>query len=88
MTSWWNSSCESFALVTSYPHLKPSPYTEMTGNFDEPLPSNPKHIGVLAHLAVSLGLAVCRQGHRVRFATAAGLINELIEAASFRHASE
>ncbi len=32
------------------------------------------------HLAVSLGLAACRQGHRVRFATAAGLINQLIEA--------
>ena len=32
------------------------------------------------HLAVSLGLAACRQGHRVRFTTAAGLINDLIEA--------
>ena len=32
------------------------------------------------HLAVSLGLAACRQGHRVRFATAASLINQLIEA--------
>ncbi len=32
------------------------------------------------HLAVSLGLAACRQGHRVRFTTAAGLINQLIEA--------
>jgi len=53
-------------------------------NFDEPLPSNPKHIGVPAHLAVSLGLAACLQGHRVRFATAAGLINEFIS----RHGSE
>ena len=26
------------------------------------------------------GLAACRQGHRVRFATAAALINELLEA--------
>jgi len=48
--------------VTRYPGLKLSPYTEGTGNFDEPLPSNPKHIGVLAHLAVSLGLSACRQG--------------------------
>lgn len=32
------------------------------------------------HLAISLGLAACRQGSRVRFATAAGLINELMEA--------
>ena len=32
------------------------------------------------HLAVTLGLAACRQGHRVRFATAASLINELMEA--------
>ncbi len=88
MTSWWNRSCESFALVTRYPGLKPSPYMDGTGNFDEPLPSNPKHIGVLAHLAVSLGLSACRQGHRVCFVTAAGLINELIKAASSRHASE
>jgi DNA replication protein DnaC len=32
------------------------------------------------HCAIALGLAACRQGKRVRFATAAGLINELIEA--------
>ena len=32
------------------------------------------------HLAVSPGLAACRQGNRDRFTTAAGLINELIEA--------
>lgn len=32
------------------------------------------------HLAVSLDLAACRQGHRVDFRTAATLINELIEA--------
>jgi hypothetical protein len=88
MTSWWNRSYESFALVTRYPGLKPSPYTEGTGNFDKPLPSNPKHIGVLAHPAVSLGLSACRQGHRVCFVTAAGLINELIKAASSRLASE
>ena len=88
MTSWWNRSYESFALVTRYPGLKPSPYTEGTGNFGEPLTSNPKHIGVLAHLAVSLGLSACRQGHRVCFVTAAGLINELIKAASSRLASE
>ena len=32
------------------------------------------------HLATALGLAACRQGKRVRFYTAAGLINELTEA--------
>jgi DNA replication protein DnaC len=32
------------------------------------------------HCAIALGTAACRQGKRVRFATAAGLINELIEA--------
>ena len=32
------------------------------------------------HCAIALGIAACRQGKRVRFATAAGLINELIEA--------
>ena len=32
------------------------------------------------HVAISLGLAGCEQGHRVRFYTAAGLINELLEA--------
>lgn len=32
------------------------------------------------HLAIALGLAACRQGRRVRFTTAHGLINELAEA--------
>ena len=32
------------------------------------------------HLAISLGLAACRQGWRVRFFTAAGLVNRLEEA--------
>jgi DNA replication protein DnaC len=29
------------------------------------------------HVAIGLGLAACRQGHRVRFYNAAGLVNEL-----------
>jgi DNA replication protein DnaC len=32
------------------------------------------------HLAIALGLAACRQGRRVRFWTAAGLVNHLEEA--------
>jgi len=32
------------------------------------------------HISVALGIGACRQGKRVRFTTAAGLINELIEA--------
>lgn len=32
------------------------------------------------HLAIALGVFACRQGKRVRFYTAAGLINELLEA--------
>jgi len=32
------------------------------------------------HLATALGLAACRQGYRVRFFTAAGLVNQLEEA--------
>ena len=32
------------------------------------------------HVSIALGIAACRQGKRVRFTTAAGLINELIEA--------
>ena len=32
------------------------------------------------HLAIALAMAVCRQGKRVRFFTAAGLVNELLEA--------
>jgi DNA replication protein DnaC len=32
------------------------------------------------HCAIAIGAAACRQGKRVRFATAAGLINELVEA--------
>ncbi len=36
------------------------------------------------HVAISLALAACRQGQRVRFYTAAGLVNELIEAQAER----
>jgi DNA replication protein DnaC len=36
------------------------------------------------HLATALGLEGCRQGVRTRFATGAGLVNELIEARSER----
>jgi DNA replication protein DnaC len=32
------------------------------------------------HIATGLALAACRQGHRVRFYTAAGLVNELTQA--------
>jgi DNA replication protein DnaC len=32
------------------------------------------------HVAISLALVACRQGQRVRFYTAAGLVNELIQA--------
>jgi DNA replication protein DnaC len=32
------------------------------------------------HVAIALGLALCRQGKRVRFATAAGLVTQLEEA--------
>jgi DNA replication protein DnaC len=32
------------------------------------------------HTAIALGLLACRQGKRVRFVTATGLINELVEA--------
>ena len=32
------------------------------------------------HLATGLALAACRQGHRVRFYTAAGLVNDLLQA--------
>lgn len=34
------------------------------------------------HCAIALGIAACREGQRVRFVTAAGLVNELIEAKS------
>jgi DNA replication protein DnaC len=32
------------------------------------------------HIATALALAACRQGHRVRFYNAAGLVNELVQA--------
>ena len=32
------------------------------------------------HLSIGLSLAACRQGHKVRFWTAAGLVNELLQA--------
>ncbi|HUV63822.1 MAG TPA: ATP-binding protein, partial [Sedimentisphaerales bacterium] len=31
------------------------------------------------HIAIALGLAACREGHKVRFFTAAGLVNRLEE---------
>ncbi len=39
------------------------------------------------HLATALGLEACRQGVRTRFATGAGLVNDLIEARSERNIS-
>ena len=39
------------------------------------------------HLLLGLGLAACEQGHRVRYATAAQLVNELVEAADERRLS-
>lgn len=36
------------------------------------------------HLATALGVAACRQGRRVRFTTAARLVNELVEAKDAR----
>ncbi len=37
------------------------------------------------HLALALGLAACQGGYRVRFTTAAALVNELLEARDERH---
>ena len=39
------------------------------------------------HLLTGLGLAACEQGHRVRYATTAQLVNELAEAAGNRQLS-
>ncbi|MEO8697577.1 MAG: IS21-like element helper ATPase IstB [Acidimicrobiales bacterium] len=39
------------------------------------------------HLLIGLGIAACEQGHRVRYATAAQLVNELAEAADERRLS-
>jgi DNA replication protein DnaC len=40
-----------------------------------------------SHLLISLGLAACEQGRRVRYATCAQLVNELAEAADDRRLS-
>ncbi len=40
------------------------------------------------HVASSLALAACRQGHRVRFYNAAGLVNDLIQAQDEHHLSK
>lgn len=32
------------------------------------------------HLSIALGLAACQRGYHVKFVTAAGLVNELVEA--------
>ena len=37
-----------------------------------------------SHLLIGLGVAACEQGRRVRYATAAQLVNELAEAADER----
>jgi DNA replication protein DnaC len=39
------------------------------------------------HLLIALGIAACEQGHRVRYVTAAQLVNELVEAADERKLS-
>jgi DNA replication protein DnaC len=40
-----------------------------------------------SHLLIGLGLAACEQGRRVRYATCAQLVNELVEAADDRRLS-
>jgi DNA replication protein DnaC len=37
-----------------------------------------------SHLHIALGIAACHQGRSVRYVTAAGLVNELVEAADDR----
>lgn len=39
------------------------------------------------HLAIALGTAACAQGRKVRFYTAAGLVNEMVEAANMHQIS-
>lgn len=40
-----------------------------------------------SHLLIGLGLAACEQGRRMRYCTAAQLVNELVEAADERRLS-
>jgi DNA replication protein DnaC len=40
-----------------------------------------------SHLLIGMGVAACEQGHRVRYVTAAQLVNELVEAADERRLS-
>ena len=40
-----------------------------------------------SHLLIGMGMAVCEQGRAVRYATCAGLVNELVEAADERRLS-
>jgi len=40
-----------------------------------------------SHLLIGMGLAACEQGRAVRYATCAGLVNELVEAADERRLS-
>ncbi len=41
-----------------------------------------------SHLLIGLGIAAAEAGHRVRYTTAAALVNELVEAADDRHLSK
>jgi DNA replication protein DnaC len=40
-----------------------------------------------SHLLIGMGMAACEQGRSVRYATCAGLVNELVEAADERRLS-
>ncbi len=40
-----------------------------------------------SHLLIGMGMAACEQGRAVRYATCAGLVNELVEAADERRLS-
>ena len=40
------------------------------------------------HLLIGLGIAACEQGLRVRYVTAAALVNELVEAEDERELSQ
>lgn len=66
------------------PSLNPAKVMELARGEFIPRHENVALIGSIGtgktHLALALALAACEQGYRVRFFTAAGLMNELLEA--------
>jgi IstB-like ATP binding protein len=83
-----------FTPLTPRQAITPAPYALFAGNANPVLPGPGAAATVgsagnpglgKTHIATGLALAACRQGRRVRFYNAAGLVNELLQAQDQHH---